>query len=132
MKKTYNLGSPKNEIMLSVKVGTVGVAHSVAYLYRSGGERITLAESPTTSGDIKPQIIGTSAFLKGGYLLVYTMIDFSTVPLQYREQAITNTLIAYELSGGDSGNMSFSTDADDIHFNQDRSIMVVSKPAQML
>jgi hypothetical protein len=132
MKKTYNLGSPKNEIMLSVKVGTVGVAHSVAYLYRSGGERITLAESSTTSGDIKPQIIGTSAFLKGGYLLVYTMIDFSTVPLQYREQAIANTLIAYELSGGDSGNMSFSTDADDIHFNQDRSIMVVSKPVQML
>lgn len=132
MKKKYDLGAPKNEIMLSVKVATVGIAHSVAYLYRSGGERITLAESSNTSGDITPQVIGTGASLKAGYLLIYTMIDFSTVATQYREQAIANTLISYELSGGNSGNMSFSTDPDDIHFNQDRSIMVVSKPVQLL
>jgi hypothetical protein len=132
MKKPYNLGSPQNTIILSVKVSTVGIAQSTAYLFRSGSERQTLASSASISGDIPSQKIGISESLKGAFLIIYILIEYTSVETIKKEQAIANTTITYELFGENTASFSLNPDSDDIHFNPDRTVMVISKTFELL
>ncbi len=132
MKKQYDTGLGKNEISLTVEVGTTGIAYTKVYFKKKEGQFKIIKESNANSGAIPKIIIGNSDELKEAALSITTNLDFSFLQEKERELAISKLSIKYILSGGFSGHYSFGFDQDDLTASENNKLVTVSKAIQLI
>jgi hypothetical protein len=131
MKRIYDTGMDNNSINLEVKLGSVGVAYTATYLFRSGGIWTKISESNEDSGNIQNAAIGTTEFLRKSYIVVRTLIDFSHLDENQREMATKNIYMKYTFSGGFSGIQEFNYDNDDLTITPNKKLVTIVKPIEM-
>lgn len=132
MKRTYDTGMDNNTIELEVKIGSVGVAYTATYLFRTGGQWTKLKESNEESGNIPNSEIGKADYLRKSYIVIRTMIDFGHLTEQEREIAVVNIRTAYIFSGGFSGIQNYNYDNDDLTITPDKKLATIIKAIEMI
>lgn len=132
MKRIYDTGMDKNSIKIEIRVGTVGVAYTATYLFRTGGQWAKLSESNEESGNIQETEIGRASFIRKSYIIVRTMIDLSHLSENEREIASNNIVIEYKFSGGFSGVQKYNFDNDDITITPNKKLVTIIKPIEMI
>ena len=128
MKRIYDTGLDNNQIHLMVNIATAGIANTVAYLAKSGGQKIKVAESNIDSGDISNTLVDKAVNLRGFYLVIHTIIDFGTIDMNHWELEAKNIRADYQVSGGFSGNQLYNYDNDDIVKSPSGKIITITKP----
>jgi len=128
MKRIYDTGLDNNQIHLMVNIATAGIANTIAYLAKSGGQKIKVAESNIDSGDISNTLVDKAVNLRGFYLVVHTIIDFGAIDKNHWEQEAKNIRADYQVSGGFSGNQLYNYDNDDIVKSPSGKIITITKP----
>jgi hypothetical protein len=113
MKVSYNLGIDSNQITVGVNIGTTGVAYTTIDLIHNGN-KTTIAESNTESGNIADRVIGIAGDLRNSYLIIITNIDFSNLDRKQQKTEMGHVYTDYHVSGGMSGNLHYHADKDDI------------------
>jgi|GEM_PF-3398456 len=132
MKRTYDTGMDNNSIKIEVKIGTVGVAYTASYLFRTGGQSTKLSESNEESGNIPESEIGKADYLRKSYIVIRTMIDFGHLTDQEREIAVDNIRTAYIFLGGFSGSQNYNYDNDDLTITPDKKSAIIIKAIEMI
>jgi hypothetical protein len=132
MKRIYDTGLDSNTITLEVSVGTVGVAYTATYLFRSGGQWNKIIESNAQSGNIPLTQIGLASNLRKSYIVVRTLIDLSYLSNDERESAEKNILIEYKFDGGLSGIQIYNPDLDDFTVTPNKKLISITKPIEMI
>ena len=133
MKRNYQVTQIDTDpISIEVKVGTVGIAYSVAYQSKSGGQKTILAESTVQSGKINKKNVGTSGSLRNSYVMIQTVITLGAALASDWESIVNNIFIAYTFSGGFSGKLTFNYDSDDVTISGDGMVAVITKPVEMV
>ena len=125
MKRNYDTGTDTNQIMLGVKVGTVGTAYTSVYLSRSGGQSSKIEESNEDSGSIKEKIIGDAKQLKNAYLIIRTTVDLSNIDKEQWENQADKIVVKYHIDGGFSGNQTYNYDTDDLDIVLNGKVVVM-------
>lgn len=132
MKRSYQVSQvDADPVSLEVILGTVGIAYSVAYQTKSGGQKTILAESNTQSGKIKKRSIGTSGILRNSYVVIQSVITLGTATSSDWETITKNIFGAYKLFGGFSGDITFNYDSDDVTVSGDGRVVVITKPIEI-
>jgi hypothetical protein len=132
MKRTYDTGMDNNSINLEVKIGTVGVAYTATYLFRTGGQWTKFSESNEESGNIPNSEIGKANYLRKSYIIIRTMLDFTHLTESEREVAVKNISAEYSFSGGFSGIQRYSFDNDDLTITPNNRLGTIIKPIEMI
>jgi hypothetical protein len=132
MKRTYDTGMDNNSIKLDVKIGTVGVAYTATYLFRTGGQWTELSESNEENGSIPESEIGKANYLRKSYIVIRSMIDFGHLSENEREIAVKNIRASYIFSGGFSGYQDYNFDNDDLTITPDKKLVTIIKAIEMI
>ncbi|WP_109097706.1 hypothetical protein [Aquimarina sp. AU58] len=132
MKRVYEIGNDTNQINCTVKIGTVGVAYTAVYIARSGGQWSQIKESTSSSGNIKSFLVGQAIDLRDSYLVIRTIIDFSTIDKDLWNEQKNNIVARYYLKGGLLGAQTYNHDTDDITSSSNGKIVVITKPIKLI
>lgn len=132
MKRIYDTGMDNNSIRIEVKIGTVGVAYTATYLFRTGGQWTKLSESTEESGNIPDSKIGDASILRKSYIIIRTLIDFTHLSEDEREIAAANIQAEYKFSGGFSGIQKYNFDKDDLTITPNKKLATIIKPIEMI
>ena len=128
MNNTYTVGESTNQITLSIKVGTVGVAYTSVYF--EGKPKI--AESNTASGGSVATVIENANKLKNEWLSIHTAIDLTLIEATVRTNAINNIKITYRMEGGQSGRQDFTFSPTDIIKRLNGKNVLIVKSIQLI
>lgn len=131
MKRNYDTGIDTNQILLGVKVGTVGTAYTSVYVARSGEQSSKIEESNVDSGSIQDKIIGDTKNLKNSYLIIRTTVDFSNIDKEKWENQTDKIVVKYHINGGLSGNQIYNYDIDDVDIVFGGKIVIITKPIEL-
>jgi hypothetical protein len=132
MKRTYDTGMDNNSINLDVKIGTVGVAYTATYLFRTGGQWTKLSESNEKNGNIPESEIGKANYLRKSYIVIRSMINFGHLSQNEREIAVNNIRASYIFSGGFTGHQDYNFDNDDLTITPDKKLVTIIKAIEMI
>lgn len=131
MKRNYDTGTDTNQILLGVKVGTVGTAYTSVYVARSGGQSSKIEESNADSGSIIDKIIGDAKQLRSAYLIIRTTVDFSNIDEEQWENQADKIVVKYHINGGFSGNQIYNYDTDDVDIVLGGKVVIITKPIEL-
>ncbi len=128
----YQLGTDTNAIALSVQPSTVGVANTRANFRITGQQVKVLAQSgPKAAGVLNNVQLGAASTLRGGQLVIVTIVVFGAVKKGDASSAATTTVVNYTLSGGQGGEFQFKCDEGDI-FQPNPKTMVITKVVDLI
>jgi hypothetical protein len=108
--KKYTVGSGQKAIQLTADISTLGLAASRAILVdlNSTSSGVSVAHSNDATGDIPVSEIGLPDDLKGKRLSIFTKVDITGNDVESRKKEFEEISASYELSNGDSGQVTFS------------------------
>lgn len=132
MKRTYDTGIDENPIKLEVKIGTVGVAYTATYLFRTGGQWTKISESTEDNGNISESEIGQAIYLRKSYIVIRSIIDFGHLSKKERNISIESIKGSYIFTGGFSGYQDYNFDNDDLTITPDKKLATIIKAIEMI
>ncbi len=100
---TYKVNDSSDEVQIEVNAGVLGIAGSNVYLRLDNGFNKILSSEEMANGSIPFSPIDENQNLSSGLIHIRTLINFSNIPEDEREQAIENILLEYNLKGGSQG-----------------------------
>lgn len=124
----YQVGSNGAPILLSVKLGTAGVALTQLYLAMPAAPQWNPLPAPTSAnGSISACNLGLGAEVQGKYLLAHTRINFANVPADLWSLQPGSIFLEYTLEGGQGGSVTMPVLPNEITSLKGGGLLIINK-----